>query len=102
MSEAGTFQPGTGTVRLGIIGAGIMGERLLRAAAGQDRVQVAGLWDPAPEAVARLGAELPGTPFLRSAAAVIEAQPEPGARSSYPFIPRKPAAGAPAASSPPP
>ena len=73
MSEAGTFQPGTGTVRLGIIGAGIMGERLLRAAAGQDRVQVAGLWDPAPEAVARLGAELPGTPFLRSAAAVIEA-----------------------------
>ncbi|UPG71143.1 Gfo/Idh/MocA family oxidoreductase [Roseomonas gilardii subsp. gilardii] len=72
MSEAEIVPPGTGTVRLGIIGAGIMGERLLRAAAGQDRVLVTGLWDPAPEAVARLGAELPGTPFQPSAAAVIE------------------------------
>ncbi|APT56792.1 MAG: gfo/Idh/MocA family oxidoreductase [Azospirillum brasilense] len=78
MSEARTT-PDTNTsttagpVRLGIIGGGIMGERLLRAAAGQDSVRIAGLWDPAPEAVARLRAELPETQFLASAAAVIEA-----------------------------
>ncbi len=41
---------------LGIIGAGIMGERLFRAAqAGQD-MQVTGVWDSDPTAIARLGA----------------------------------------------
>ncbi len=33
-------------VRLGIIGAGIMGERLLRAAQGHASVAVSGAWDP--------------------------------------------------------
>ena len=58
---------------LGIIGAGIMGERLLRAAQGHPGVHVAGIWDPAAGALARLGASGPAPPALASADAVIAA-----------------------------
>lgn len=61
----------TGVTRLGIIGAGIMGERLLRAAQGHGRVQISGVWDPVDATVHRLVAALPGTPVGRSAAEVI-------------------------------
>lgn len=47
---------------LGIIGAGIMGERLAQAAVGQaaDSVRITGIWDPAEAAVARVRRDLPG------------------------------------------
>ncbi len=68
---------GGSMVGLGVIGAGIMGERLLRAAQGQaagaDGVRIVGVWDPAEATLARLRAELPGTPVMASAAAVIAA-----------------------------
>ncbi len=60
-------------MELGIIGAGIMGERLLRAAQGQSSIHIAGIWDPAPDTLARLVAELPGTPTLPSPDSVIAA-----------------------------
>ncbi len=59
------------TVGIGIIGAGIMGERLLRAAqehAG-DLVHVTGIWDRAPAALDRIG-DL--APHAASAEAVIQ------------------------------
>ena len=61
--------------RLGIVGFGIMGERLLRAAldAPEAPVRPSGVWDPSPEAAARLAAIAPGLPMLPDAAAVIEA-----------------------------
>ena len=62
------------TVGVGIIGAGIMGERLLRAAlehAG-DVVHVTGIWDQAPAALDRITAQLPGVQRAASAEAVIE------------------------------
>lgn len=62
-------------VRLGIIGYGIMGERLLRAALNHDPavLTVAGLWDPSAAAMQRLAADLPQVSRLDSAAAVIAA-----------------------------
>ena len=61
--------------RLGIIGAGIMGERLLRAVTehAADIVEVVALWDAAPEALDRIAASLPGIPRAASAAATIQA-----------------------------
>ena len=61
------------TIRLGILGAGIMGERLLRAALehAADVVQVSGIWDPAEAARARIAAALPGVPVAPSAEAVV-------------------------------
>ncbi|MFC7540911.1 Gfo/Idh/MocA family oxidoreductase [Siccirubricoccus deserti] len=61
-------------VRLGIIGFGIMGERLLRAALAHaaEFVTPVGVWDPA-EAEERLAAVAPAVPMLASATAVIEA-----------------------------
>lgn len=59
------------TIGVGIIGAGIMGERLLRAAlehAG-DVVHVTGIWDHAPAALDRAAR---GAPRAASAEAVIE------------------------------
>ncbi|WP_246775455.1 hypothetical protein [Methylobacterium aquaticum] len=46
---------------LGIIGAGIMGERMLNAVLGQDEgpVRIAALWDPDPAARARIAARSP-------------------------------------------
>lgn len=60
-------------IELGIIGAGIMGERLARAALDQarDTVRVTGIWDPAPAALARITAALPALPPAASAGAVI-------------------------------
>lgn len=60
-------------VTLGIVGFGIMGERLARFAAGHGQVRIAGVWDPAPHAAARLAAAAPGVPLLGSAEAVIGA-----------------------------
>lgn len=48
-------------VTIGIIGAGIMGQRMLQAALSQasDFVRVTGIWDPTPEALARIGGLAP-------------------------------------------
>ncbi|KMO21010.1 Gfo/Idh/MocA family protein [Methylobacterium platani] len=60
---------------LGIIGAGIMGERMLNAVLDQEHapVRVAALWDPAPAALARIGAAFPAVPLAADAAAVVAA-----------------------------
>lgn len=62
-------------IALGLVGFGIMGERLLRAALDHARESVTpvAVWDPAPEAAARLAAIAPGLPMLASAEAVIAA-----------------------------
>jgi predicted dehydrogenase len=60
-------------IGLGIVGFGIMGERLARAAAGHAQVRLAGVWDPSPEAAARLASAAPGVPMLGSPEAVIAA-----------------------------
>jgi len=62
------------TIGVGIIGAGVMGERLLRAALDHagDVVRVTGVWDQASAALNRMGAQLPGVPRAASAEAVIE------------------------------
>lgn len=62
-------------VAIGVIGAGIMGERLLTAILAQDRglVRAAGLWDPSAEAMARMARTFPDVPRLADAAAVIAA-----------------------------
>lgn len=62
---------GMATIGLGIIGAGIMGERLARAAAefARDSVRLTGVWDPSPAAMARLGGLAPAA---ASAAALID------------------------------
>lgn len=61
--------------RLGIIGFGIMGERLTRSALnlGQDTTDIIGIWDPSDAAMARLQAELPDVPRLGSAEEIIAA-----------------------------
>jgi predicted dehydrogenase len=60
---------------IGIIGAGIMGERMLRAVLDQPPglLRVSGIWDPAEEAMARIAAALPDIPRLPDAAALIAA-----------------------------
>lgn len=62
-------------VALGIVGFGIMGERLLRAALAQDPAEIrpVAVWDPSPSAAARLAEIAPGLPMLDSAEAVIAA-----------------------------
>ena len=64
-----------GSVAIGIIGAGIMGERLLNAILQQDPelLQVCGIWDPAPAALQRMARTFPQVPRLADAAAVIAA-----------------------------
>lgn len=61
--------------RLAIIGAGIMGERMLSAALdhASDVVTITAIWDAAPAALDRIGATMPGVPRSASAAAAIEA-----------------------------
>jgi predicted dehydrogenase len=63
------------SVAIGIIGAGIMGERLLNAILQQDPalVQACGIWDPAPAAMQRMAKTFPQVPRLADAAAVIAA-----------------------------
>lgn len=62
-------------LELGIIGAGIMGERLARAAREQssDSVTLVGIWDPSAAALARIEAGLPGMPLMETAEAVVQA-----------------------------
>ena len=64
-----------GTLSIGIIGAGIMGERLLSAILDQSPplVKVSGIWDPAPSAMERVAATFPQVPRLTDAAAIIAA-----------------------------
>lgn len=61
-------------INLGIIGAGIMGERMARAALEQavDTVRISGIWDPAAAAMARMGAEFPTIAHAASPEALIE------------------------------
>lgn len=63
------------TLALGIIGAGIMGERLLGAihGAADAPVRVAAIWDPSSEALARIGAAFPAVPRVADAASVVAA-----------------------------
>ncbi|PJK28377.1 Gfo/Idh/MocA family protein [Minwuia thermotolerans] len=63
-----------GPVRLGIIGCGIMGERIVRATLAHDPalIRLTALWDPDPAARARLGAGLPDLPFVDDADDVID------------------------------
>jgi pyrroline-5-carboxylate reductase len=81
-------------IALGIIGFGIMGERLLRAAIDHAAAHVrpVGVWDPSPAAAARLAEAAPGVPMLDGAAAVIEA-----CDCLYIAAPPRPAGYAPAA-----
>ncbi len=60
-------------VALGIVGFGIMGERLLRAALDHDAavIRPVAVWDPSPAAATRLADVAPGLPMLASAEAVI-------------------------------
>ncbi len=60
-------------VALGIVGFGIMGERLLRAALNHDPevIRLSGVWDPSPAAAERLRQVTPDVPMLGSAAEVI-------------------------------
>jgi predicted dehydrogenase len=62
-------------VQLGIVGYGIMGERLLRAALDHDPavLTIAGVWDPSAAAMQRLARDLPQVPRLATADAVISA-----------------------------
>lgn len=63
-----------GSVAIGIIGAGIMGARLLNAICQQpDLLRVCGIWDPAPAAMQRMERTFPDVPRLGDAAAVIAA-----------------------------
>jgi predicted dehydrogenase len=63
-----------GSVAIGIIGAGIMGERLLNAIRQQpDLLHTCGIWDPAPAAMQRMERTFPDVPRLADAAAVIAA-----------------------------
>ncbi|RVT97552.1 Gfo/Idh/MocA family oxidoreductase [Rhodovarius crocodyli] len=62
-------------VALGIIGLGIMGERLLRAALNHDQavIRPVAVWDPAPGAAEKLAGIAPNLPLMASAQAVIQA-----------------------------
>lgn len=62
-------------VAIGIIGAGIMGERMLNAILDQapSLVGVSGIWDPAPAAMERVAAKFPTLERHADAASVIRA-----------------------------
>lgn len=64
-----------GSVAIGIIGAGIMGERLLTAILQQDPglLHACGVWDPAAAAMHRMEQTFPQVPRMADAAAVIAA-----------------------------
>ena len=60
---------------LGIIGAGIMGRRMLDAVQGQTQspVRIAALWDPSPAARDHIASAYPTVPLAADAAAVVAA-----------------------------
>ncbi len=60
-------------MKLSILGLGIMGERLMRAALDHPGTQVVAVWDPSPAAFTRLSAITPEVPMLGSAAEAIAA-----------------------------
>jgi predicted dehydrogenase len=62
-------------IAIGIIGAGIMGERLLNAIVQQapETLRISGIWDPAPAAMARISAGFPQVRACADAASVIAA-----------------------------
>lgn len=62
-------------ISFGLIGAGIMGERMLRAALDQPAtaLSVSGIWDPSAEAMERIGTALPAVPRQPDTAALITA-----------------------------
>jgi predicted dehydrogenase len=62
-------------VALGIIGAGIMGQRMLNAVLDQPPglVRLAGVWDPTPAAMQRIAAMFPGVELCADASSVIDA-----------------------------
>jgi len=61
---------GNSVVKLGIIGYGVMGERLATAASRHERIEINAVWDPTPER--SLYAEECGLPVSASSDAVIE------------------------------
>lgn len=65
----------SGGVGIGIIGYGVMGERMLRAALGPgaQHARIAGVWDPSPAAMARLADAFPEIPRPDGVGALIEA-----------------------------
>ncbi len=62
-------------IRLAVIGAGIMGERMMSAALDHaaDVATIASVWDASPTALARIGAAFPAVMQAPSAAAAIAA-----------------------------
>lgn len=62
-------------ISIGLIGAGIMGERMLNAILAQPPgiVRAAGIWDPSSTAMARIAAAHPDVPRLADPAALITA-----------------------------
>jgi predicted dehydrogenase len=64
-----------GSVAIGVIGAGIMGERLLNAILQQEPelLHACGIWDPASAAMQRMARTFPQVPRMADAAAVIAA-----------------------------
>jgi predicted dehydrogenase len=65
----------TMSVKLGIIGYGIMGERLLRAAVNHnpETLRVAAVWDPSAQSMKRLHGDFPQIGQAKDAAGVIAA-----------------------------
>ncbi len=65
----------SGSVAIGIIGAGIMGERMLNAILQQDpaTLHACGLWDPSPAAMGRMQKSFPQVRQMDDAAALIAA-----------------------------
>jgi predicted dehydrogenase len=64
-----------GSVEIGVIGAGIMGERMLNAILAQDvdHLHACGIWDPSAVAMQRMAKVFPRVPQMLDAAAVIAA-----------------------------
>jgi predicted dehydrogenase len=59
--------------RVGILGLGVMGERMLRSMAAHPAFEVTAAWDPAPEAPERLRTLSPEARFAADAAALVAA-----------------------------